>query len=246
MTDKEFLILVSLCVFICAGCTHRKQSRPTTPDDSIVGIDVSHHNGTIKWDVLSTKDTIRFVFVKATEGATVVDKNYTNNITGAKKAGIMVGAYHFFTTASSAEEQFNNYKNTVKATDIDLLPVLDAEAISPKYPMSKERYVEHAREWVDLCKKEYGKAPIIYSSIGFYRKYLKGHFDDCPFWTGDVDAKQSYVDGEQWAIWQKAIQKCHGTSGRVDYNVLAEGKTLADISLRATNNVDGFYLLLNL
>lgn len=237
--NRLFLILVSLCVFICAGCTPRKQNRPTTPHDSIVGIDVSHHNGTIKWDVLSTKDKIQFVFIKATEGATVIDENYSKNAAGAKKAGIKVGAYHFFTTASSAEKQFSNFKNTAKATDLDLLPVLDAEAMSPKHSMSKGQYVKHARKWVDLCKKEYGKAPIIYSSVGFYRKYLKGHFDDCPFWTGDVYAKQAYVDGEQWVIWQKTIRKCHGTSERVDYNVLAKGKTLADISLHATNNVDG-------
>lgn len=52
----------------------------------------------------------------------------------------------------------------------------------------KEQLQKHVRAWVILCEEHYGCKPIIYSSIGFYLKYLKGKFDDCLFWCGDIGA----------------------------------------------------------
>lgn len=238
---KRYLIIaLLLAVSCCPRNGHSKnESIKTAKQNEIIGIDVSHHNGDIRWDVLFKKDKIQFVFVKATEGASVVDRKYTHNITAARKAGVKVGAYHFLTTSSSAEAQFANFKKRVKSKDIDLIPVLDAEAITPNHPMSREKYIRLARKWADLCIKEYGKAPIIFSSIGFYRQYLKGHFDDCMFWTGNVNAKLSFVNGEPWVIWQRTIRKCHGTPGPVDYNILAKGKSLADISLSNNSQSSG-------
>ena len=153
-----------------------EKSQKAKLQPTIKGIDVSHHNGNIKWDVLAEKDHIRFVYIKATEGATVVDNKFAKNAVSAKNAGILVGAYHFLTTASSAEKQFENFKAAVDASKIDLLPVLDAEKMSHNHPMTKQEYVRHVRKWVDLCKKEYGKAPILYCSQQHYRTYFKKHF----------------------------------------------------------------------
>ncbi len=95
--------------------------------------------------------------------------------------------------------------------------------------MSADEYRAHARKWADLCMAYYGVTPIIYSCLEFYSAYLKGEFDDCPFWTGDVDAARSYVDGEPWTIWQKAIKTIPGAQSPMDYDVLAPGKSLEDL-----------------
>ena len=211
-----------------------EKSQKAKLQPTIKGIDVSHHNGNIKWDVLAEKDHIRFVYIKATEGATVVDNKFAKNAVSAKNAGILVGAYHFLTTASSAEKQFENFKAAVDASKIDLLPVLDAEKMSHNHPMTKQEYVRHVRKWVDLCKKEYGKAPILYCSQQHYRTYFKKHFKDCLFWCGDVDAKRVFVNREKWTIWQKTIRELNGTSDRVDFNVLAPGVRLEDILLHSS------------
>lgn len=211
-----------------------EKSQKAKLQPTIKGIDVSHHNGNIKWDVLAEKDHIRFVYIKATEGATVVDNKFAKNAVSAKNAGILVGAYHFLTTTSSAEKQFENFKAAVDASKIDLLPVLDAEKMSHNHPMTKQEYVRHVRKWVDLCKKEYGKAPILYCSQQHYRTYFKKHFKDCLFWCGDVDAKRVFVNREKWTIWQKTIRKLNGTSDRVDFNVLAPGVRIEDILLHSS------------
>ena len=215
----------------CSTKESNNRRQETSSEENIYGVDVSHHNGVIDWKRLAEKEKMAFAFMKATEGSTMVDSRYDTNVSSARKAGLKVGAYHFLTTSSSAEEQFRNFKRVVKADDIDLLPVLDAERITNGYPMTEKEYVKHVRTWVDLCKEHYGKTPIIYSSIGFYRKYFKGKFDDCLFWTGDVNAKRSYVNSENWVIWQKSIRKFHGCSSQLDFNVLAPGKALADLAL---------------
>ena len=60
------------------------------------GIDVSHHNGTIKWNEVVKNRKIKFVYVKATEGRSHKDTKFSQNVKGARKAGLEVGAYHFF------------------------------------------------------------------------------------------------------------------------------------------------------
>ena len=231
--------LLFLSFMVWVSCT-----RPASPEttssfrssSAIYGVDVSHHNGKIYWETLVKQDKIQFVFVKATEGATIVDEKYYSNLFKAKDAGLKVGAYHFLTTSSTAQKQFENYKNVVNEADIDLIPVLDAEVFTAKQNMSAKEYVYHVRTWANLCKEHYGKAPILYCSIEHYQKYLKGSFDDCLFWAGDVYAKKSYVNTESWTIWQKTIKPCVGSSSRLDINVLASGKTLDDISLHPTRS----------
>ena len=88
------------------------------------GIDVSHHNGKINWKQVPDLD---FVYVKATEGATYVDPMYKQNIEGAKARKLRVGAYHYFRTTSSVQKQFENYKQHVKKSDIDIIPMVDVE-----------------------------------------------------------------------------------------------------------------------
>ena len=230
-----------LSVVLLHGCRKpdNSPSISVSQEGKICGIDVSHHNGKIDWKTIVEKDKMQFVFIKATEGATFKDSHYKANITGARNAGLKVGAYHFLTTSSSAESQFNNFKKTVNVKDIDLIPVLDAENITKGYPIAKEEYAKLVRKWVDLCTKHYGKAPIIYSSIGFYQKYLKGHVDDCLFWTGDVYATRSYINKEPWVIWQKSINKCEGASSRLDINILSPGSTLSSISLSDECEAEG-------
>ena len=69
----------------------------------IHGIDISHHQGEIKWDTLSehariNECPIRFVVMKATEGTTIVDENFRQNFKLAHDFDFIRGAYHFWST----------------------------------------------------------------------------------------------------------------------------------------------------
>ena len=49
----------------------------------VMGIDISHHQGNIEWEHLRNAKVngkpLRFVFVKATEGTTLLDENFNEN-----------------------------------------------------------------------------------------------------------------------------------------------------------------------
>ena len=183
---------------------------------TISGIDLSHHNQVDDW----TKVVADFVYLKATEGATWTDPQFNTYLKKAKSENIPVGAYNFMTTMTYAPSQFESFKKMVPKGTVDLIPMLDIERQNKGHEMSKTQLQSHVREWVTLCEKYYGRKPIIYSSIGFYIKYLRGKFDDCLFWCGDVGASDKYVSLIDWAIWQHEIGPVSGVKGEVDKNKL--------------------------
>ena len=182
----------------------------------ISGIDLSHHNHVEDWTEVSAD----FVYLKATEGATWIDPKFKTFLEEAKKKNILVGAYHFMTTSTDAAAQFESFRKMVPIGIVDLIPMLDIERQNKGYVMTKEQLQKHVREWVILCEEHYGCKPIIYSSIGFYLKYLKGKFDDCLFWCGDIGASKEYVSLVDWAVWQYEIGPVRGVKGDVDKNKL--------------------------
>lgn len=183
---------------------------------TVSGIDLSHHNQVEDWGKISAD----FVYLKATEGATWTDPKFNTYLKCAKDENLLVGAYHFMTTSSEALEQFESFKKIVPKGTIDLIPMLDIERQNKGHIMTKEQLQKHVREWVSLCEGYYGRKPIIYSSLGFYIKYLKGEFDDCLFWCGDVGASINYVNQIDWAVWQYEIGPVDGVKGEADKNKL--------------------------
>ena len=68
------LTILMLAVSGAACATHAKKRVKKVDVD---GIDISHHNGKIDWEkVQKGHPEIRFVYIKATEGASWVDSNY--------------------------------------------------------------------------------------------------------------------------------------------------------------------------
>ena len=76
---------------------------------AVHGIDVSHHNAKINWDKLKDSRTeevgIDFVYIKATEGATHLDKEFQRNWKEARRIGMKRGAYHFYNPRVMSDRQ---------------------------------------------------------------------------------------------------------------------------------------------
>lgn len=176
------------------------------------GVDLSHHNTVSDWN----KVKVDFMYLKATEGASYKDPKFNYYVKNAKKYGIAVGAYHFFRTDVTAESQFENFKEEVPRGKTNLIPAIDIERMTKGHKLSKIKLRKEVRTFVDLCYSYYDKKPLIYSGQGFYKIYLKGYFDDCPFWCGNVGepAVMKHV------MHQTLIRHVDGIMGRVDYDVL--------------------------
>ncbi len=121
----------------------------TVPPRVTPGIDVSHHQGNVNWHAVAEAG-VSFAFVKATDGDTFVDPQFSTNWTGIKDAGIMRGAYHFFRPARPVDSQVENFVRTIRETgDGDLPSVLDLE----------EAPTPHGDEWEDVLTEQ--RVPLV-------------------------------------------------------------------------------------
>ena len=207
------------------------------PGDWRYGIDISHHNaGDIVWDslyVLTDKrgKTIRdhhlakdirsvsFVFIKATEGVSMVDKDFNRNWQDAGRSGLRRGAYHFFRSSKDGEAQARLFIKTVGDLRFkDLPPVLDIETIHRGG--SRKKLNEEALKWLETIEGHYGKKPLVYTGSSFARDWLSKRItDNYPVWIAHYEKDRPDFDG--WTFWQftdKAVVK--GVPGPVDLSVM--------------------------
>lgn len=191
------------------------------PDGKIRGVDISHYQDNINWDKLRNAlihDTpIRFMFVKATEGTDIIDENFNLNFYNARKCELIRGAYHFYSTKTSASKQARFFCKIVQLEDDDLPPVLDVENIGD---LSPEQLRKEVLTWMDIVEKHYGVTPILYTSYKFKTNYLNTPaFDKYPYWIAHYYVTKLEYKG-QWTFWQHTdAGRIDGISGYVDVDV---------------------------
>ena len=212
-----------LLIFTTLGCTNevpRPQYQevslgkyPCTISDSIKGIDVSYHNGSIQWKILKDNHPeIQFAFIRATVGLNK-DPKYQEYLEGANDVGLLNGAYHYYWSNRNSAIQFNNFKNAVDMDKHELIPVLDVEKPS-KYGADNLR--QGIANWLKLAEEEYGVKPMIYTNLNFYNEYLRGYFSEYPKWIAAYSRCPSTVD---WDMHQYSdTGKVKGIKGDVDLN----------------------------
>ena len=189
----------------------------------IHGIDISHHQGEIDWQTLKDegmidKFPVRFIMIKATEGATKVDENFVDNFYQAREYGFTRGAYHFYSVHSSAQAQAEFFIKNVKLESGDLPPVLDVEH-KPKN-QTDEEFKQSIQLWLNMVEFHYGVKPIIYTYYKFKMKYLNDSvFDDYPYWIAHYYVEKVEYKGA-WKFWQHTdVGKLPGIKGNVDFNI---------------------------
>ncbi|MDE6309419.1 MAG: hypothetical protein K2L81_04415, partial [Muribaculaceae bacterium] len=98
------LLIAAWCALTTACSSGQVVVEPNLP---VNGIDISSHNGKIDFEAVRA-DSIDFVIIKATEGSTFKDPAFHTNHTNALKAGLKVGAYHFFRFETNGQQQALN------------------------------------------------------------------------------------------------------------------------------------------
>ena len=223
--------LLGLVTSVSNVFVDRLKGKPYSQDD-YDGIDVSRNNGVIKWNEVAKNKRIKFVFIKATEGKGYVDPYYRRNIAKARKAGLKVGSYHFFTSRSSATAQFVHFKSVVRKGEQDLLPVLDVEEHGIRGRWDGEQLQDSVRAFAELVKKHYGKYPIIYSNEHFYNKELGHRFNRYYLFIANYKSSPSVSGDGKHNVWQYSERgHLRGIGEYVDLNRFANGTTIDDLAL---------------
>ena len=188
------------------------------------GIDVSKFQGKINWTKVAKEASVKFVYIKATEGTSIQDPYYKTNVAQARKAGLLVGSYHLYSSKTTAYQQFANFKKMVKKSEQDLIPVLDIEGHH-----SGRLYMERVDKLLELMEKEYGVKPMIYTS----EKVYKLHFSGKKYRNYHIFiANYRRTPTVRYTLWQYSESgHLSGISGCVDFSKFDRNHSLSDIKM---------------
>lgn len=202
---------------------------PSSQDYSVQGLDISHHQGQIDWAKINPSE-FQFVFIKATEGESFKDKLFLQNWQNARKQGLKVGAYHFFTFCKSGQVQADNFIGSVPKVADALPPVMDLEySGNCQLNKSKAQLISEIKVMEQRLYQHYQKKPIFYVTEEFYNEYINGQLNDNPLWYRNIFSKPNIKDKRNWLFWQFSNRgNVNGIHTYVDLNVFAGSRQALD------------------
>jgi MYXO-CTERM domain-containing protein len=182
--------LAPLMVLLAAGCAAlveggservgaaEQANTKQCPPDVVEGIDVYDGDGTIDWAKVAASGR-KFAFIKATQGTYNKQSKFAANWKGAKAAGILRSAYHFFDPSEDGVAQAQAFLAAMGPLEPgDLPPLLDFECPTSSDPNAASPNCEYKGnsgwaspsvlkqrtfDWLDTVEKATGKKPIVYS-----------------------------------------------------------------------------------
>lgn len=196
---------------------------------SIVGIDVSYHQGDIDWEQVRSSG-VEFVMMRVgyrgygESGKLVEDTNFPANIQGALDAGLKVGVY-FFSQAlnlEEVEEEVDFLLERIEGYEIAMPVVYDWEYVSDEARtanMDARTLTDCSRHFCELIR-EAGYQPMVYfnRNQAAYLLHLE-ELTDYPFWLAAYTDRMGFpykVD-----MWQYTDNgRVPGIDGPVDVDIL--------------------------
>jgi lysozyme len=195
------------------------------------GIDVAKYQGSIDWPSVRAHG-VNFAFIKATEGGDRVDSRFAEHWAGAREAGVLRGAYHFYYFCTDAETQGRWFIANVPKERGMLPPVIDLEW-NPQSPTCRYRppaavVRSEALRFMDILEGHYGQRPIIYTDPSFFERNELVRLAGEEVWLRSTAAHPTDRYGVAgWTFWQySATGLIPGVRGPVDLN--AFGGSQAD------------------
>lgn len=195
------LILAMIIAALPAACG-RGLDGPSRvyPDRSrfeVVGIDVSAHNGDIDFRRVAA-DGISFVIIKATEGGTFKDKKFVDNLREARKAGLKVGAYHFFRFDTPGYMQGLNFLNSLQSRKLDLPLVIDIEEWANPNSQPTPIILNRLSEMIDHLES-HGHRVMLYTNKNGFARFVRGRLEGYPLWICSLVDEPQEIN---WTLWQ--------------------------------------------
>lgn len=168
---------------------------------SLLGFDLSHHNGVSAVDTLLKKypDHCDFFMLKVTEGTTWIDPNYLKFLTLINQKNILFGLYHFCRAdrGNSAEKEATHFVSQVKHFIGKCMLIADYEGDSLK----------HGQEWLyNFCvevHRQTGVKPLVYLQYADLKHYGKVAQGDFGLWCAKWGSRPQFTTPwKTMAMWQ--------------------------------------------
>ncbi len=204
-----------------SGRDHAASTPPCQTGPTVPGIDVSYYQQDIAWKRVRAAG-MRFAFIRVSDGLTVGDTSFAKNWTGAKRAGILRGAYQYFRPEQSAIAQADLMIATLRRDRGELPPAIDVESDGGKLPA---KLAEAVRVWVARVRDQLGVEPIVYTGPEFWRDRAGGaDLTRQPLWLAHYTRGCPTVPAPwtAWQFWQHTDNgRVPGIEGAVDLNMFS-------------------------
>lgn len=209
-------IIFGLALYMIYFTRSRAIIASANPDKSlypITGIDISAHNGEIDFDAVAA-DSVDFVYVKATEGGDFKDRNFYDNIRKARKAGLKVGAYHFFRFDAPGHMQALNFLNSIGNRQLDLPLAIDVEEWGNPGGIDDDTILGRLGEMTDYLESR-GYRVIVYTNKKGFTRFIDQRRPRM-LW---ICSFTNPPGPDKWQLWQHTHRgNIDGIKGSVDVN----------------------------
>ena len=224
-------LLIVLACALCPFGANAQEGYYIQCEDTcnhIHGIDISHYQGQVFWEVIGENSKMAYVYIKASEGGDRIDPRYERNIQLAHQYGLKVGSYHFFRPKTNLTKQLENFMTQCRPGDQDLIPMIDVET---KSGLPTSEFRDSLTKFITLVEEAYKQKPLIYTFTNFYNAHMQGAIDGYPLMIAQYNAVGPELkDGRDITMWQYTSKgQIKGINGFVDKSRFLKNHGLREI-----------------
>ncbi|MFE9406228.1 lysozyme [Streptomyces sp. NPDC006530] len=196
---------------------------PAGAMDRPAGHDVSSHQGNVDWGAAKSRGA-SFVYVKATESTSYRNPYFGQQYGGARRAGLVRGAYHFAVPGqSSGRAQADYFARNGGGWSGDgwtLPPAVDLEhnpygkdakggSGAPCYGLSPAAMTDWITGFSDEMLLRTGRRPVIYTTAAWWNEctgHSRAFGADHALWLARYAAAPGALPAgwSYWTFWQHA------------------------------------------
>ena len=211
------IIILVISVYIILGTVYA-----ISPASNVIydGIDVSSWQRNI--DFSKVKEAgIEIVYIKSSEGRTLIDPYFNQNYENAKANGLKVGFYHYLTARSEydAEVQANFFASVISGKEPDCKLAMDFESFGN---LSMNEINAIGLTFMKKVQEITNKEVVIYSNTYNARTIFSGEITNYSLWLAQWQVNEPSNNGKwnTWSGWQYTSKgQIPGVNGDVDLSV---------------------------
>jgi len=150
--------------------------------DLVHGVDVSVWEPKVDWQALRAQG-FKFALIRATSGVGYVDPKFKTHWDGARKEGLVRGAYHYLIAGQDPKQQADLFISTISSDRGELPPIIDLE---DKYNenVPNNKIIDTCKSVLDRVEKAFGLKPMIYSRTQYLNLHVSRN-GKAPSWAAD-------------------------------------------------------------
>ena len=203
---------------------------PIQANSTYAGIDVSKYQGYIDYAKVKASG-IQVVYIKASEGTTIIDPYFKTNYDNAKSQGLKIGFYHFVRARNEEEaiKEATFFHSVIAGTSPDCRLAMDFEVFDG---LGSQKINQISFAFLQKLEELTQKECVVYSDeynarTIFSRELAKAY----PLWIAEygVSVPTSTGNWEEWIGFQYSDKgRIDGINGNVDLDKFRDDIFLSD------------------